>query len=86
MVMTTREHKIRLHQETYDALEIEAQRRDVAPDELADELVRRQLPARSNQMQDALDALAAVSAKMPEVDAVRLVSNGRQELDRRGQG
>jgi hypothetical protein len=37
-------------------------------------------------MQDALDALAAVSAKMPEVDAVRLVSNGRQELDRRGQG
>jgi hypothetical protein len=74
--MATREHRIRLHRETYDALESEAQRRHVALDELADELVRRQLPALSSQMPDALAALAAVSAKMPvrrvDLDPVRV--------------
>ncbi len=82
--MATRAHPIHLRNETYAALEREAQLRQVEPDELADDLVRAQLPSESGQMQAALTALAAVSAKMPEVDAVALVREGREELDRRG--
>jgi hypothetical protein len=81
--MATRERAVTLRQDTYEALEAEAQRRHVAPDDLADELVRQQLPADAKQMRDALDALGSVSARMPEVDAVQLMREGRDELERR---
>jgi hypothetical protein len=55
-----------------------------APDELAAELVRERLgevgAQRATRMQDASVALDAVSARMPEVDAVRLIREGREAL------
>lgn len=84
--MATHARNIRLRPATYEALEVEAARRHVPPDELADELVRGQLVAarpRSGSMGDALAALEELGARMPEVDAARLVREGRDELDRR---
>lgn len=85
--VATRARTVQIHPATYDDLEIEASRRHVEPDELADKLVRERLgemraqqPAR---IADALEALDAISARMPEVDAVRLVREGREELDLR---
>lgn len=80
--MVTRQHSVTLKQETYDALEAEAERRHVAPDDLADELVRLQLPADVQRMNDALNALDALSVDV-DVDAVQLVREGREELERR---
>ena len=84
--MTTRSHTVQLRPATYGALEVEATRRRLAPDELADELVRERLVdvrARPATMRDALQTLNEISARMPEVDAIRLVREGREELVRR---
>lgn len=85
--MATREYSIRLHPETYEALEVEANRRHVPPDELADEIVRGQLPqaqVRPGQMREALDALLDFSQEMPRVDAVELIREVREEASDRG--
>jgi len=84
--VTTQAHTVQLRPGTYGALEVEATRRHLAPDELADELVRERLGnvrAEVVSMRDALQTLEAISARMPEVDAVRLVREGREELVRR---
>jgi hypothetical protein len=84
VAVATRAHIVQLHPETYGELEVEATRRHVEPDELANELVRERLgqvrAQRATPMQDALVALDAISARMPEVDAVRLVREGREQL------
>jgi len=84
--VATRSHTVQLRPATYGALEIEATRRRLAPDELADELVRDRLVdvrARPATMRDALQTLNEISARMPELDAVHLVREGREELARR---
>jgi predicted transcriptional regulator len=82
--MATSDHTVRLHPETYEALEHEAERRHVAPDELAEELVRGQLPPARRAIRETLDKLAAIRERMPEVDAVQLVRDGRRDLEERG--
>lgn len=86
--MATSDHTIRLQPTTYDALEAEAARRHVAPDDLADEMMRERLTAGAHReeggMRATLERLRQISARMPEIDAARLVREGRDELDRRG--
>jgi hypothetical protein len=84
--MATTDNTVHLNPETFRALEAEAERRHVRPDELADELMREQLQqaaARRTQMREALDALHEFSKTMPRVDAVQLVRDLRDaEADR----
>lgn len=82
--MATRARSIRLHPVTYRALEAEASRRHVELDELADEFVRDQLLTRGVLIQEAVESLEAISAQTPEVDALRLVHERREERDGRG--
>jgi hypothetical protein len=84
--MATTDHSVQLKPETFQALEAEAERRHLAPDELADELMREQLQqtaTRRTQMREALDALHEFSKTMPRVDAVQLIHDVRDaEADR----
>jgi len=85
--MATADHTVHLKPETFQALEAEAERRHVQPDELADDLVRQQLPQVSNrrtQMREALDALREFSKTMPRVDAVQLIRDVREAESDRG--
>jgi hypothetical protein len=62
----------------------EAERRGVAPEKLADELVRAELaPQASDDLEAALAGLAAVRAGQPKVDAVAMARDARSELDAR---
>lgn len=82
--MATHDYTVRLDEGASAALEAEAERRQLAPDALATELVRERLPAGgTSEMAEALAALEAVRRRMPEVDAVQLVREGREELERR---
>ncbi len=82
--MATHDYTVRLDPSASAALEAEAKRRHVAPDTLAAELVRDRLPgADSRELHEALAALEVASSRMPEVDAVQLVREGREDLDRR---
>ena len=69
---------------TFAELELEARKRRVGVDELADEFVRAGIAessARSGtSLRDALDVLDAVSARMPEIDAARVVWDEREPL------
>lgn len=83
---TARARVIHLSSETYEALENEAERRHVAPDELADEIVRTELQPAEREpgyLNDWLEKMEALSATMPAVDAVELVRQGREELEQR---
>lgn len=72
---------------TYERLEAEAQRRHRAVDEVADELLGERLPEAApdlGRVRQALDQLAGVRARVGKgVEAVTLVNEGREELDRR---
>lgn len=84
--MATHDHTVQLRPTTYGAREVEATRRHLAPDELADELVRERLAGVGGRLRtigESLETLERISARMPEVDAVRLVCEGREELARR---
>jgi hypothetical protein len=86
--VATDDHTVQLDEDTYGVLEAEARRRQVAPDTLVRELVRERFGAGdlsvSERTQDALAELAAVRAKVrAPVDAVALVREGREELERR---
>jgi hypothetical protein len=84
--MATTDPVIHLKPETFEALEAEAERRHVEPDELADELVRenlQQASERRSQMREALEALDELRTRMPKVDAVQLIRDVREaEADR----
>jgi flagellar motility protein MotE (MotC chaperone) len=85
--MATTDPVIRLKPETFEALEAEAERRHVEPNELADELVRDQLETREERrrrMRAALDRLAELRKTMPEVDAAQLIRDIRVEEADRG--
>ncbi|MBV9003304.1 MAG: hypothetical protein JOZ98_00850 [Solirubrobacterales bacterium] len=82
--MAIDDHTIHLKPETFEALEAEATRRNVEPDALADQLVREQLPtARAKSMREWLDEMRELRREMPNVDAVKLIREGREELERR---
>jgi hypothetical protein len=64
---------IHLPESSYALLSAEAQRRGLDPDALADELVRADLAAGSEQdLEAALTDLAEFRARLPEIDGVRV--------------
>ena len=85
--MASTDHTVHLATRTYERLEAEARRRHSAVDEVADELLYEQLPGASpdlGEVRQALDQLAQIRARGGQgVDAVALVREGRDELDRR---
>lgn len=79
---------MKLDAATYDALEAEARRRHVTPETIVGELVRERLgggePATAEQMKTTLRGLEELRAEVRgPVDAVALVREGREELERR---
>jgi hypothetical protein len=85
--MVTTDHTIRLASGTYERLQAEAERRHRAIDEIADELLDERLPRPTADRERARSALGRLSALRARVgygvDAVALVRDGREELDRR---
>ncbi len=86
--MATRDHTVELDAATYDALEVEARRRHIPPEAVVGELVRERLgggePATAEQMEATLRGLQELRAEVQgPVDAVALVREGREELERR---
>jgi hypothetical protein len=82
--MATRERTIKLADDAYELLRLEAVRRGVAPDELAESLLREDLTqARWDEFDDALTALAELRERLPEIDGVSLARKSRAELDAR---
>lgn len=83
-----RAYTVQLDAATYDRLEVEARRRHVTPETIVGELVRERLgggePATAEQMGTTLRGLEELRAEVRgPVDAVALVREGRQELERR---
>jgi len=87
LAMAAADHTIRLPRSTYARLQAEAARSHRAIDEIAGELLDERLPlpiADREQAGSALARLAALRARVGRgVDAVALVGEGREELDRR---
>lgn len=85
--MATADHTIRLASGTYERLQAEAKRRHRGIDEIAGELLDEQLPSPATDRErarSALDRLAALRTRIGHgVDAVALVRESREELDRR---
>jgi hypothetical protein len=84
--MATRDRVIHVTPDAYDRLELEAGRRGVPPDALADELLAAELVPTEFDWKSALVALAAIRSRMRggSDDAVAIVREGREELERRG--
>jgi hypothetical protein len=85
LLMATRDRIIHVTPDAYERLEREAGRRGVQPDDLAEQLLTADLPAPKGNLREALATLAEIRARMSggPVDAVALVREGREELDRR---
>jgi len=76
---------IHLPESSYALLSAEAQRRGLDPDALADELVRADLTAGSEQdLEAALKGLAEFRATLPEIDGIVLARDARAQLEQRG--
>jgi hypothetical protein len=76
---------IHLPESSYALLSAEAQRRGLDPDALADELVRADLAAGSEQdLEAALKNLAEFRATLPEIDGIVLARDARAQLEQRG--
>lgn len=82
--MAARDHTVQLNHRTFEELEIEARKRRVGADELADELVRAgiaETTARSGSpLREALAVLDAVGARMPEIEAGRILPGEQEQL------
>ncbi len=84
--MATRDRVIHVTTDAYGRLLEEAARRGVAPDELADELLATELAPTDFDWDAALAELAEIRSRIrggPD-DAVAIVREGREELERRG--
>jgi len=82
--MATRDRVIKLPDDAYELLRLEAARRGVEPDALAESLLREDLThARWDGFDDALVGLAELRARLPEIDGVALAREARGELDAR---
>jgi hypothetical protein len=76
---------IHLPESSYALLSAEARRRGLDPDALADELVRADLAAGSEQdLEAALTGLAEFRARLPEIDGIVLARDARAQLEQRG--
>ncbi|MGH2899357.1 MAG: hypothetical protein ACRDMZ_11835 [Solirubrobacteraceae bacterium] len=65
-------------------MRLEAARRGVEPDELAEALLRDDLtPARWDGFDQALSELAGLRGRLPEMDGLSLAREARAELDAR---
>jgi hypothetical protein len=89
----TRPLTLRLEEPDYDRLQAEAADLGMKPGTLARVLLhaslgRAPVPGRGRSRRDAavLDRLAALTAELPGVDAVRAAAEARLELDGRGAG
>jgi hypothetical protein len=83
--MATRDHVIHVTDNAYGRLEREAGRRGVRPDALAEKLFEGLAPTEFD-WQSAMAELAAIRGRMRGGgdDAVAIVREGREELERRG--
>jgi len=83
--MATRDHAIHVTHDAYGRLEREAGRRGVRPDALAEKLFEGLAPTEFD-WQSAMAELAAIRGRMHGGgdDAVAIVREGREELERRG--
>lgn len=76
---------IHLPESSYALLSAEAQLRGLDPDALADELVRADLAAGSEQdLEAAPKNLAEFRATLPEIDGIVLARDARAQLEQRG--
>lgn len=83
-LMATRANMIRLPDDAYELLRLEAARRGVEPDALAERLLREDLtPAAWEGFEDALAELAELRGRLPEIDGVVLARDARGELEAR---
>ena len=83
--MATRDRVIHVTPDAYDRLEREAGLRGVQPDALADELLAAELAPVNSDLDGILADLAKIRGRMrggPD-DAVAIVREGREELERR---
>lgn len=82
--MATQNHSVQLSRDIFEQLELEAGKRRMGTCELADELVRAGLAESTTRscasLRDALDVLDAVSARMPDIDAARILPDEQQQL------
>lgn len=82
--MATRDRVIHVTPDAYDRLEREAGRRGVPPDALADELLAAELAPVPSDLDGILADLAEIRGRVRgPVDAVAVVREGREELERR---
>lgn len=84
--MATRTRTVHVSSDAYDRLVHEAERRGVAPDALADELVKADLAPATFDLERTLADLAQVRSRLRSggLDAAEVVRAGRNELERRG--
>jgi hypothetical protein len=76
---------IHLPESSYELLSAEARWRGLAPDALAEELVRADLGGQGEQdIEAALRGLAELRAGLPEIDGLVLARDARKQLDQRG--
>ena len=83
--MATRDRVIHVTPDAYERLKREAGRRGVQPDALADELLAAELAPVNSDLDSILADLAKIRGRMrggPD-DAVAIVREGREELERR---
>jgi len=83
--MATRDRVIHVTPDSYERLEREAGRCGVPPDALADELLAAELAPAHSDLESTLAELAKIRSRLrgPAVDAVAVVREGRDELERR---
>jgi hypothetical protein len=82
--MATRDRVIHVTPDAYDRLEREAGRRGVPPDALADELLAAELAPAKSDLESVLAGLAEIRGRVRgPIDAVAVVRQGRDELERR---
>jgi hypothetical protein len=82
--MATRDRIIHVTPDAYDRLEREAGRRGVPPDALADELLAAELAPAKSDLESVLAGLAEIRGRVRgPIDAVAVVRQGREELERR---
>ncbi len=82
--MAARDRRIKLADDAYELLRLEAARRGVEPDELAEDLLREDLmQARWDGFDDALAEIANLRGRLPEIDGLSLAREARAELDAR---
>lgn len=75
--MATPARIVYLPEASYDLLLQEANRRGVAPDALADDLLHTRLKASTGDLQSALAGLAELRTRLPDIDGVTLGREAR---------